>query len=60
MEIIKIPRIEIKEIDVPRIRIWETEIPTLDLIYKPVVDIPGCVDVHRNNLTGLINELLAL
>ena len=22
----------------------------------PVVDIPGCVDAHRNNLTGLINE----
>ena len=51
-----IKRIEIKEIHVPRIRIWESEIPTLDLIYKPVVDIPGCVDAHRNNLTGLINE----
>ena len=51
-----IKRIEIKEIDVPRIRIWESEIPTLDLIYKPVVDIPGCVDAHRNNLTGLINK----
>ena len=30
--------------------------PILDLITKPVVDIPGCVDAHRNNLTGLINE----
>ena len=51
-----IKRIEIKEIIVPEIRIWETEIPTLDLIYKPIVDIPGCVDAHRNNLTELINE----
>jgi hypothetical protein len=51
-----IKKIEIKEIDIPIIRIWEAEIPTLDLIYKPIVDIPGCVDAHRNNLTGLINE----
>ena len=51
-----IKRIEIKEIIVPEIRIWEAELPTLDLIYKPIVDIPGCVDAHRNNLTELINE----
>ena len=51
-----IKRIEIKEIDIPIIRIWEVELPTLDLIYKPIVDIPGCVDAHRNNLTELINE----
>ena len=51
-----IQRIEIKEIDIPVIRIWEAEVPTLDLIYKPVVDIPACVDAHKNNLTGLINE----
>ena len=51
-----IKRIEIKEIDIPVIRIWEAEVPTLDLIYKPIVDIPGCVDAHRNNLTELINE----
>tara|TARA_Y100000401_G_scaffold4912_1_gene3425 strand:+ start:128 stop:757 length:630 start_codon:yes stop_codon:yes gene_type:complete len=51
-----IKRIEIKEIDIPVIRIWEGEIPTLDLILKPIVDIPGCVDAHRNNLTELINE----
>ena len=50
------PSIEIKEVYVPKIRLWEVQIPTLDLIYKPVVDIPGCVDAHRNNLTGLINE----
>jgi len=52
----KIPKIEIKEIHVPRIRSWEIQRPILDVIYKPVVDIPACVDAHRNNLTGLINE----
>jgi len=52
----KIQKIEIKEVYVPKIRLWEVQIPTLDLIYKPVVDIPACVDAHRNNLTGLINE----
>ena len=52
----KIPKIEIKEVYVPKIRTWEVQPPILDIIYKPVVDIPGCVDAHRNNLTGLINE----
>ena len=52
----KIPKIEIKEVYVPKIRLWEVQSPILDIIYKPVVDIPGCVDAHRNNLTGLINE----
>jgi len=52
----KIPKIEIKEVYVPKIRPWEVQTPILDVIYKPVVDIPGCVDAHRNNLTGLINE----
>ena len=52
----KIPKIEIKEVYVPKIRTWEVQSPILDVIYKPVVDIPGCVDAHRNNLTGLINE----
>ena len=52
----KIPKIEIREIYVPKIRSWEIEPPILDLITKPVVDIPGCVNAHRNNLTGLINE----
>ena len=52
----KIPKIEIKEIYIPKIRTWEAQPPILDLITKPVVDIPGCVDAHRNNLTGLINE----
>ena len=52
----KIQKVEIKQVYVPKIRLWEVQTPTLDLIYKPVVDIPGCVDAHRNNLTGLINE----
>ena len=52
----KIPKIEIKEVYVPKIRLWEVQPPILDVIYKPVVDIPACVDAHRNNLTGLINE----
>ena len=52
----KIPKIEIKKVYVPEIRSWEVQPPILDLITKPVVDIPGCVDAHRNNLTELINE----
>ena len=52
----KIPKIEIKEVYVPKIRLWEVQPPILDVIYKPVVDIPACVNAHRNNLTGLINE----
>ena len=51
-----IKKIDIKEISVPKIRTWEVQPPILDIIYKPVVDIPACVDAHRNNLTGLINE----
>ncbi len=56
MGINKISKIEIKEVYIPKIRTWEIQSPILDLITKPVVDIPGCVDAHRNNLTGLINE----
>ena len=56
MEIIKIPQIKIKEIDIPKIKIWELQRPTLDIIYKPVVDIPACVDAHRNNLPSLIGK----
>ena len=56
MGINRISKIEIREVYVPKIRTWEVQPPILDLITKPVVDIPGCVDAHRNNLTGLINE----
>ena len=53
---IDIPPIQIKEIDIPKIRRWEVPRPTLDIILKPVVDIPACVDAHRNNLPSLIGE----
>ena len=53
---IDIPQIQIKEIDIPKIRIWEVHRPTLDIITKPVVDIPACVDAHRNNLPSLIGK----
>ena len=53
---IEIPQIKIKEIDIPKIRIWEVHKPTLDIITKPVVDIPACVDAHRNNLPSLIGK----
>tara|TARA_R100000231_G_C5324443_1_gene164442 strand:+ start:239 stop:883 length:645 start_codon:yes stop_codon:yes gene_type:complete len=52
----EIPRFQINEIYIPEIKVWETYIPQLDLIYKPVVDIPGCVRVHRNNKTSLIDN----
>ena len=53
---IDIPQIQIKEIHIPKIRRWEVPRPTLDIILKPVVDIPACVDAHRNNLPSLIGE----
>ena len=52
----KIHRIEIREVNIPKIPIWELYVPTLDVIYKPKVDIPGCVRVHRNNLPSLIDS----
>ena len=51
-----IHRIHINEINIPKIPIWELYVPTLDVIYKPKVDIPGCVRVHRNNLPSLIDN----
>ena len=52
----EIPRIEIREVNIPKIPIWELYVPILDVIYKPKVDIPGCVRVHRNNLPSLIDN----
>ena len=52
----EIPRIEIREVNIPKIPIWELYVPKLDIIYKPKVDIPGCVRVHRNNLPSLIDN----
>ena len=56
MPTIDIHRIEVKEINIPKIPVWELYVPTLDVIYKPKVDIPGCVRVHRNNLPSLIDN----
>ena len=56
MPTIDIHRIQIKEINIPKIPVWELYVPTLDVIYKPKVDIPGCVRVHRNNLPSLIDN----
>jgi len=53
---IDIPIINIREINIPKIRKWEIPRPTLDVILKPVVDIPACVDAHRNNLPSLIGK----
>ena len=52
----KIHRIEIREVNIPKIPVWELYVPILDVIYKPKVDIPGCVRVHRNNLPSLIDN----
>jgi len=40
MEIIKIPRIEIREIYIPKIRTWEQYPTILDIISKPQIDYP--------------------
>ena len=52
----EIPRININRIEIHKIPIWKTDVLILDKIHKPVVDIPGCVRVHRNNLTSLIDS----
>ena len=52
----EIPRFKINEIQIHQIPIWKFNNPTVNYINKPVVDIPGCVRVHRNNLTSLIDS----
>ena len=56
MPTIDIPRININKVEIHEIPIWKTDIQTLNNISKPIVDIPGCVRVHRNNLTSLIDS----
>ena len=56
MPTIDIPRININEVKIHEIPVWKTDIQTLNNISKPIVDIPGCVRVHRNNLTSLIDS----
>ena len=52
----EIPRFQINEIQIHKIPIWKFNNPIINYINKPVVDIPGCVRVHRNNLTSLIDN----
>ncbi len=56
MPSIDIPRININKVQIHEIPVWKTNIQTLNNISKPIVDIPGCVRVHRNNLTSLIDS----
>ena len=46
----------INKVEIHEIPIWKTDVPILNNISKPIVDIPGCVRVHRNNLTSLIDS----
>ena len=52
----EIPKININKIEIHEIPIWKTDVPILINISKPIVDLPGCVRVHRNNLTSLIDS----
>ena len=52
----EILRFQIKKVNIHKIPVWELYVPTLDVIYKPKVDMPGCVRVHRNNLPSLIDN----
>ena len=52
----EIPKISINKVEINEIPIWKTDVPILNNISKPIVDIPGCVRVHRNNLTSLIDN----
>ena len=56
MPTIDIPRFGINKVEIHEIPVWKTDIQTLNNISKPIVDIPGCVRVHRNNLTSLIDS----
>jgi len=56
MPTIDIPNIKINKVEIHEIPVWKTNIQTLNNISKPIVDIPGCVRVHRNNLTSLIDS----
>ena len=56
MPTIDIPRFQINKIEIHEIPIWNFSNPVVNQINKPIVDIPGCVRVHRNNLTSLIDS----
>ena len=52
----EIPRINIHKVEINQIPIWKTNVPIINKVNKPIVDIPACVRVHRNNLTSLIDS----
>ena len=56
MPSIDIPRFQINKIEIHKVPIWEPDVPIINNVSKPIVDIPGCVRVHRNNLTSLIDS----
>ena len=56
MPTIDIPLININRVEIQKIPIWNYNVPIIDKLNKPIVDIPGCVRVHRNNLTSLIDS----
>ena len=56
MPTIDIPHFDINKVEIHKIPLWKTDIQILNNISKPIVDIPGCVRVHRNNLTSLIDS----
>ncbi len=56
MPSIDIPNIKINKVEIHKIPIWKPDLPRLNNISKPIVGIPGCVRVHRNNLTSLIDS----
>ena len=56
MPTIDIPNIKINKVEIHKVPIWKADVPILNNISKPIVDIPGCVRVHTNNLTSLIDS----
>ena len=54
MPTIDIPNIRINKVEIHEIPVWKTDIQTLNNISKPIVDIPGCVRVHRIILKVLL------
>ena len=56
MPTIDIPNFRINKVEIHEIPVWQPYNPVINEIYKPIVNIPGCVRVHRNNLTSLIDN----
>jgi len=56
MPTIDIPNFRINKVEIHEIPVWQPHNPVINEIYKPIVNIPGCIRVHRNNLTSLIDN----